>query len=76
MTIKGRTFGCVTGHIWGAGEAASVAFSWVGNDEMDDAHRDRWGELQRDGSLNGIGFHRDDEVAFIARPWPTSSTAC
>ena len=70
-------FGCVTGGIWGAADADAVDFSWQGNDEMDDASGDGWAELQPDGSLNGeICFHRGDEVAFVARPWPTSSTAC
>jgi hypothetical protein len=70
-------FGCVTGGIWGAGDGDSVDFSWQGNDEMDEASGNGWAELQSDGSLNGeICFHRGDEVAFIARPWPTSSTAC
>ena len=33
--------------------------------------------FESDGALNReICFHRGDEVAFIARPWPTSSTAC
>ena len=70
-------FGCVTGDIWGADDADAVDFSWQGNDEMDEASGDGWAELQPDGTLNGeICFHRGDEVPFIARPWPTSSTAC
>ena len=70
-------FGCVTGGIWGAGDADAVDFSWQGNHEMDEASGDGWAELQPDGSLNGeICFHRGDEVVFVARPWPTSSTAC
>ena len=70
-------FGCVTGDIWGAGDADTVDFSWQGNDEMDQAGGDGWAELQPDGSLNGeICFHRGDDVSFTARRWPTSSTAC
>lgn len=55
----------------------SVEFSWDGNDEMDEAKGDGWAKLQPDGSLRGdIYFHRGDEVSFVAKPWPTSSTAC
>jgi hypothetical protein len=69
-------FGCVTGQIFGAGEAAAVEFYWTGNDEMDDAQGDGWAELQPDGSLKGaICFHGGDEANFIARR-STSSTAC
>ncbi len=32
-------FGCVTGAIHGAGDTNNVAFSWAGNDEMDEAQR-------------------------------------
>jgi hypothetical protein len=70
-------FGCVTGQIWGAGDGDAIEFSWNGNDEMDEAQGDGWVERQPDGSLIGeIHFHRGDEVAFTARPWPISSTAC
>jgi hypothetical protein len=72
-------FGCVTGHIWGAGgsDADAVEFSWDGNDEMDEANGDGWAELQPDGSLQGeIRFHRGDEASFTAKPWAISSTAC
>ncbi len=72
-------FGCVTGAIAGAGDAAATAvdFTWNGNDEMDDASGDGWAELQSDGSITGqISFDRGDEANFIARPWKTSSTAC
>ena len=69
-------FGCVTGHIHGAAEADTVAFSWDGNDEMDEASGDGWAELQPDGSLKGeICFHNGDEAVFIAKR-ETSSTAC
>lgn len=69
-------FGCVTGQIVGGGHADAVAFSWEGNDEMDEASGDGWAELQPDGSLKGaICFHGGDEANFIAHRW-TSSTAC
>ena len=45
-------FGCVTGGIWGAGEADSADFSREGNDEMDEARGNGWVELQPDGSLS------------------------
>lgn len=70
------TFGCVTGQIFGAGDGNNVAFSWQGNDEMDEAQGDGWAEIQPDGSISGqIGFHGGDEADFIAPKW-TSSTAC
>jgi hypothetical protein len=72
-------FGCVTGAIYGAGdaEATAVDFIWDGNDEMDQARGDGWAELQHDGALVGqICFRGGDEADFIARPWTTSSTAC
>lgn len=36
-------FGCCTGHIWQASstEAASIDFSWTGNDEMNEVKRRR-----------------------------------
>jgi hypothetical protein len=41
------------------------------------AEMDAWDDLQADGSLVGeIIFHAGDEIAFTARHWPTSSTAC
>jgi hypothetical protein len=70
-------FGCVTGAIQGAFDGDAVEFSWDGNDEMDEACGDGWAELRPDGSLSGeIRFHGGDEIPFIARSWPTSSTAC
>ncbi|MDI1325658.1 MAG: hypothetical protein PSV23_02555 [Brevundimonas sp.] len=69
-------FGCVTGQILGGGDTASIAFSWTGNDEMDEAQGDGWAELQPDGSITGaICFHNGDEANFVARR-ETSSTAC
>jgi hypothetical protein len=70
-------FGCVTGAIYGAGDANNVAFSWTGNDEMDEACGEGTAELQPDGHLKGqICFKGGDEADFIARLWNTSSTAC
>lgn len=70
-------FGCVTGSIYGAGDANAVEFTWDGNDEMDEASGHGWAELQPDGTIAGqICFHDGDEVNFTARPWTTSSTAC
>ena len=70
-------FGCVTGSFAGGGDHDAVAFDWDGNDEMDEVQGDGWAELQADGSLTGaICFHGGDEIAFIARRWETSSTAC
>ena len=67
----------VTGAFAGGGDHAAVEFDWNGNDEMDQACGSGWAELQADGSLRGgIGFHAGDEIPFIARRWPTSSTAC
>jgi hypothetical protein len=45
-------FGCCAGHIWQASstEAASIEFSWTGNDEMDEVSGDGSAELQPDGS--------------------------
>ena len=48
-----------------------------GNDEMDEACGSGWAEIQADGSLRGeIGFHAGDKIPFIARRWPSFSTAC
>ena len=70
-------FGRVTGSLYGAADAGAVDFTWNGNDEMDDAFGDGSALLQPDGNLEGeIRFHYGDEIAFIARPWQTSSTAC
>ncbi len=67
-------FGCVTGHIWGAGRGRHVAFSWSGNDEMDEANGDGCAEIQPDGSLQGqIRFHGGDEANFTAQRHPSST---
>jgi hypothetical protein len=77
-TVRGEfAFGCVTGSFAGGGDHDAVAFDWDGNDEMNEACRDGWAELQPDGSLTGeIRFHGGDDIAFTAHRWPTSSTAC
>ena len=70
-------FGCVTGSFGRRAESDAVAFDWNGNDEMDEASGEGWAELQSDGSLQGeISFQNGDDIPFIARPWPTSSTPC
>ena len=70
-------FGCVTGSFPGGADTDAVQFNWDGNDEMDEVCGEGWAQLEPDGSLSGeITFHRGDEIPFIARPWPTSSTAC
>lgn len=70
-------FGCVTGSLYGAADADAVDFTWDGNDEMDEACGGGSAEIRPDGSLDGeIRFHRGDEIAFVARRWQTSSTAC
>ncbi len=70
-------FGCVTGSFAGGGDHDAVAFDWDGADEMDEACGPGWAELQADGSLQGeIRFHGGDDIAFTARRWPASSTAC
>ncbi len=69
-------FGCVTGQIFVGDKTDAVAFSWSGNDEIDEAQGDGWAELQPDGSLKGqICLHGGDEANFTARR-ETSSTAC
>jgi hypothetical protein len=69
-------FGCVTGAFADASQSNAPAFDWDA-DEMDQACGSGWAELQDDGSLHGeINFHNGDDIPFIAKPWPTSSTAC
>jgi len=70
-------FGCVTGTFAGGGDYAAIEFDWNGNDEMDEACGFGWAEIQPDGSLRGeIGFRAGNDISFIARRWPSSSTAC
>ena len=70
-------FGCVTGSFPGGADTNAVRFDWEGNDEMDEVRGDGWAQLDPDGFLSGeIRFHGGDEIPFIARPWPTSSTPC
>lgn len=70
-------FGCVTGSFAGGGAHASIEFDWEGNDEMDEVRGGGWAELQDDHTLSGeIKIHNGDDIGFIARRWPTSSTAC
>ena len=70
-------FGCVTAALYGAAKANYVEFDWNGSDEMDQVDGDGWADLQADGTLNGqFRFHNGDDIDFIAKPWPTSSTTC
>ena len=72
-------FGCVTGQIHGGAnpDTTAIAFSWDGNDEMDEAAGEGCAELQGNGALNGeIAFHNGDKIQFTARRWTTSSAAC
>jgi hypothetical protein len=63
-------FGCVTGSLHCRPATSGVNFTWVGNDEMDEASGDGWVKLQKDGSLNGeIRFHNGDDSTFKARRW-------
>ena len=68
---------CLTGSIYGSGEGDAVEFQWDGNDEMDEASGSGWAELQPGGSLEGeIHLNNGDDIPFIARRQPTSSTTC
>lgn len=70
-------FGCVTGSFAGGAQTNDVAFNWSGNDAMNEASGEGWAELQFYGSLQGeISFQNGDDIFFLARPWPASSTAC
>lgn len=72
-------FGCVTGAIYGAGDASAheVDFSWEGNDEMDEVCGEGWAKKHTDGSLEGqICFRNGDEANFTATPWAHFSAAC
>lgn len=69
-------FGGLTGSFAGGGDHHAIEFDWDGNDEMDEVRCASWAELQPDNSLAGkINFHNGDDIGFIARRWPTSSTA-
>jgi PHD/YefM family antitoxin component YafN of YafNO toxin-antitoxin module len=63
-------FGLVYGSLDCGYSPRSIDFTWVGNDEMDDASGDGWAELQDDGTVAGeIAFFQGDESEFRARPW-------
>ena len=68
---------CLTGSIHGRCEGDAVEFTWDGSDEMEPATGHGWAEIRRDGSLEGeICLEHGDDIPFIARRSPTSSTAC
>ncbi|MDQ2860533.1 MAG: hypothetical protein M3T55_07380 [Pseudomonadota bacterium] len=70
-------FGCVTGSFPGAVAGDAVEFDWNGNDEMDEVRGQGWAERRANDTLTGeIHVHNGDDIPFIAKPWPTSSTAC
>ena len=49
-------------------EGSRVEFTWVGNDDSDEASGRGWGEIGKDGKLRGrIFFHRGDDSSFVAR---------
>ena len=57
------------------GRPAALAFDRNGHDAMDPVCGSGSAELQVDGSLRGeIRVHRGDEIFFIARRWPASSS--
>jgi hypothetical protein len=63
-------FGAVQGQLDCRDNGASLRFTWVGNDEGDQASGDGEAELQADGALKGaIRFHLGDESSFSARRW-------
>jgi len=63
-------FGAVCGGLDCRYGAASVHFTWQGNDEMDPACGDGEAELDEAGDLIGeIRFHLGDESGFKTRRW-------
>jgi PHD/YefM family antitoxin component YafN of YafNO toxin-antitoxin module len=63
-------FGLVYGSLDCGYSPRSIDFTWVGNDEMDDASGDGWAELQDDGTVMGeIAFFQGDESEFKAQRW-------
>jgi hypothetical protein len=51
-----------------------VEFSWQGSDEGDDVSGRGWATLDRAGRMTGrIYFHRGDNSAFTAAPFPAST---
>ena len=54
----------------------SIAFTWVGFDEMDEVSGDGSAELLHDGSIEiEFAYHNGDEAVLKAKR-DTSSTAC
>jgi hypothetical protein len=69
-------FGAVNGGLDCSYAERSIAFTWSGYDEMDEASGDGWAELEDDGAIEGeIAFHRGDTSTFRAVRL-NSSTAC
>lgn len=67
---SGGTFGFlyVFGEMDCRFEGDRAEFSWVGNDEMDEASGRGWAQVDGDGKLHGhIFFHGGDDSSFVAR---------
>ena len=63
-------FGAVQGGLDCHYGQASIHFTWVGNDEMDETSGDGDAQLEEDGTLTGnIRFHLGDESSFTAKRW-------
>jgi hypothetical protein len=63
-------FGAVQGGLDCHYGQASIHFTWMGHDEMDEASGDGDAQLEEDGTITGdIRFHLGDESSFIAKPW-------
>ena len=73
LTIQANANGrfemiAVVGEIDSRFDGNRMDFSWVGNDEMDEASGRGWAVIGRDGALKGrIYFHHGDESSFVAR---------
>jgi hypothetical protein len=68
------------GAVWGGIDCRFTPqggqFTWLGNDEMDEASGSGAVELKDDGTLAGtIRFHLGDESDFVARRWSDNDLA-
>ena len=75
----GGTFAldCLTGSIHGRCEGDAIEFTWDGSAEMEPACGQGWAEKLDAGSLEGeISLEGGNDIPFVARPSPTSSTTC
>lgn len=63
-------FGAVQGGLDCHYGQASIHFTWMGHDEMDEAAGDGDAQPEEDGTITGdIRFHLGDKSSFIAKPW-------